>query len=163
MKFDSILHSFVLRKIPQLFFAVIDFRFTFYRYSRFIYSVFCTSLLFPLSNSARGRSYLRRVYLFFCGISLPRQKIRWWLDRPPEIGSHLPITAVITKPRRYFADSWKRAVPVQPAARCITRRAMQKPASARKASRDNHRHVTAARPAPFLRALRGPNPTEEAP
>lgn len=52
---------------------------------------------------------------------------------------------------------------VQPAARCITRRAMQKPASARKPSRDNHRHVTAARPAPFLRALRGPNPTEEAP
>jgi len=84
------------------------------------------------------------------------------VSKRPESGSDLPITAIITKPRWHFADSWKAAL-VQPAARCITRRTMQKPASARKASRDNHRHVTAARPAPFLRALRGPNPTEEAP
>jgi len=84
------------------------------------------------------------------------------VNKHPEIGSdHLD-----------YRDNYKamtafcglvEAALVQPAARCITRCTMQKPASARKASRDNHRHVTAARPVPFLRALRGLNPTEEAP
>jgi len=29
------------------------------------------------------------------------------VSKRPEIGSDLPITAVITKLRRHFADSWK--------------------------------------------------------
>lgn len=63
-----------------------------------------------------------------------------------------------------YRGNYKAAPARPPAARCITRaRDAKTGIRVQSISRDNHRHVTAARPAPFLRALRGPNPAEEAP